>query len=246
MHRSRRTTRMRHSTWRRHWAGAAHARGWSLPWHEALGRWTALETWWGALVTGRRERARTAGESLRRRTLTGTWRTPWWWWAALLPWTRRTLAWGRPLSGRRGLLLLGRRRTVSSASTGTAHGSVSKGDWCWRCVLLCGLDDLVVEKVECGAKDDPLDAVFVALSQGLPNGLFFGGLACDTDTGPSTVGSGWVLLDLAKLDTFRRNVMAGISKVEHGPEGGVWIGFRDLEEGEVRGVWRGERELVDG
>jgi len=39
--------------------------------------------------------------------------------------------------------------------------------------------------------------------------------------------------------------MTSIGKIEHAPEGGVWIGFRYLEEREIRRIWRGKGELVN-
>jgi hypothetical protein len=74
----------------------------------------------------------------------------------------------------------------------------------------------------------------------LPDGFLLWCLARDTDARAASVWARRVLLDLAKLDTLWRDIMAGISKVEHAPEGSVGVGFGDLEERKIRRIWRGQ------
>jgi len=82
-----------------------------------------------------------------------------------------------------------------------------------------------LEQVEGSAEDDPFDAVLVSLTEGLPNSFFLGGFTSDADAGAATVGTWWVLLDLTKLDSLWGDVMTSISKIEHAPESGIWIGL---------------------
>jgi len=111
--------------------------------------------------------------------------------------------------------------------------------------LFDGFEDLVVEKIKCGAEDYPLDTIFVAFSQCLPYRLLLGGLSRDRDSRATATRTRGVLLDLAKFDTLGGNEVARVGKVEHAPERGVRVGFGDLEEGEIGGVWGGQGELVD-
>jgi len=87
-----------------------------------------------------------------------------------------------------------------------------------RWVLLRSLDDLVVEKIEGSAEDDPLDTVFVTLTEGLPYGLFLGGLSGDCNSSAAAVWPRWILLDLAELDSFGGNIVSGVCEIEQGPE----------------------------
>jgi hypothetical protein len=103
-----------------------------------------------------------------------------------------------------------------------------------------------LEKVEGGTQHDPLYAVLVAFSQGLPYGLFLGGPAGDADSSATATRPWGVLLDLAKFDALGGYIVAGVGKVEHAPEGGVGVRFRDLEERQIGGVRGGEGEFVDG
>ncbi len=82
-----------------------------------------------------------------------------------------------------------------------------------------------LEEIEGCAEDDPLDAVLVALAEGLPDGLFLGRLAGYADAGAAAVGARGVLLDLAKFDALGRDVMPGVGKIEHAPKGSIWVGL---------------------
>jgi hypothetical protein len=104
---------------------------------------------------------------------------------------------------------------------------------------LCNRKSLL-EKVQSGAENDPFDAVFITIAEGLPDSFLLRRLARDGDSCATSPGAGRVLLDTAKLDPLGRNEMARICEIEHAPELGVWIGFRNLEEREVIRVWRGE------
>jgi hypothetical protein len=64
-----------------------------------------------------------------------------------------------------------RNRCWSTArSRGTVGHGTGRGKWRW--VLLGGLHDLVIEKVQYRAENDPFDTVFVSFSQGLPDCFF--------------------------------------------------------------------------
>jgi hypothetical protein len=82
-----------------------------------------------------------------------------------------------------------------------------------------------LEQVEGSTEDDPFDTVLVSLTEGLPNRFFLGRFTGDADAGAATMGTWWILLDLAKLDSLWGYVMASISKIEHAPESGIWIGL---------------------
>lgn len=90
-----------------------------------------------------------------------------------------------------------------------------------------------LKKVQCSAQDHPFDAIFVAFSQCLPHGLFFRCFASYTDSRASAIGTGRVLLDLAKFDTLGRNVVPRVREVEHAPERCIRVWFGDLEERKV-------------
>lgn len=81
------------------------------------------------------------------------------------------------------------------------------------CLLGRG-DNLVVEDGERGTEDDPFDAVLVSVADALPDGFLLVRPAGDGDAS-SAAGFGRVLADPAKLDSSRRDQVAGVGKVEH-------------------------------
>lgn len=151
--------------------------------------------------------------------------------------------------------------------------SVLQSDWTSsrgrrrRGIFLCSLEDFiattnwqsgvehwalkwnnVLQEIEGSTENNPFDAIFVTLTEGLPDGLFFGSLSSDTYpcATAGAIRAGGILLDLAKFDTLWWDVMASISKVEHGPEGSIGIGLGNLEERKIRRIRRRKGELVDG
>lgn len=156
----------------------------------------------------------------------------------------------------------------ASRTRGRARSAIDRrrrrGDWAWiaqshrwwtgsRCaacarrwwILLGGFDDFVVEEVQSCAKHDPFDAVLVALAESLPYGLLFWCLARDANPGTASIGTWWVLLDLAEFDAFRGYIVASVGKVEHAPECSIGVWLRDLKERQIRGIGGRKRELVD-
>ena len=103
-----------------------------------------------------------------------------------------------------------------------------------------------LEKVQCGAQDDPLDTVLVTLAECLPHRLLLCRLPRDAYPRTAAVGTRRVLLNLPELDALRRDIMPGVGKVEHTPELGIGVGFGYLEEREIARVWGRQGKLVDG
>ena len=103
-----------------------------------------------------------------------------------------------------------------------------------------------LEKVQCGAQDDPLDTVLVTLAECLPHRLLLCRLPRDAYPRTAAVGPRRVLLNLPELDARRRDVMPGVGKVEHTPELRIGVGFRYFKKREISGVRRGKRKLVNG
>jgi len=95
----------------------------------------------------------------------------------------------------------------------------------WRGIFLGGLDNFIIQQIKCCAEDDPFYAVLVALSQGLPDGLFLGRFSCDAYSSSTTVWTRWILLYLSKLDALWGYVVTSIGKVEHAPEGSIGVGL---------------------
>ena len=103
-----------------------------------------------------------------------------------------------------------------------------------------------LEKIQRSTQDDPFDTVLVALSQCLPDRFLLGSFAGDADPRAASIGTGRVLLDLAKFDTLWWDVVPGVGEVEHAPESGIRIWLGDLEKWEVSGIRGRESKLVDG
>lgn len=104
----------------------------------------------------------------------------------------------------------------------------------------------VLEKVQCCTQDNPFYAVFVALTERLPNRLLLCSFSSDADACAASVGAWRVLLDLAEFDALRWDVVPSIGEVEHAPKLRVWVGLGYLKQRKIAGVWRGKRKLVDG
>lgn len=117
-------------------------------------------------------------------------------------------------------------------------------------VTSCRPDDFLIDKVERGTKDNPLDHILVAFAKSLPYGFLFGGTTSDSYAGSSTAtfSRNRIFLDATELDTLGRNQVAGIRKVEHGPPSRVGVRLGDLEQGLIvtRSVGVRQRELVHG
>lgn len=115
-------------------------------------------------------------------------------------------------------------------------------------VPLGGLHDLLVDQVECGAQHDPLDHVLVALAKRLPHGTLLGSAAVDRHARAraTAIARDGILLDSSELDTLRRDQVARVRKVKHGPEHRIRVGLGNLEEGLVISghIGVGERQLV--
>jgi len=81
------------------------------------------------------------------------------------------------------------------------------------CCLLCRTDNFVVQNYESGTDDDPFDHIFISFSERFPNCLFF--VSFPNDRNPSSSSRfGSVLLDAAEFDSFRRDEVTGVAKID--------------------------------
>jgi hypothetical protein len=94
----------------------------------------------------------------------------------------------------------------------------------------------LLEKIQSRTKYDPFHTVLVAFSQGLPHCLLLRGFPRDADTRTATIRARGVLLYLAKFNSFRRNIMTSICKIEQAPECCIGIRLGYLKEGKIRGI----------
>lgn len=128
---------------------------------------------------------------------------------------------------------------------GIIGGRITTRNRRWR-ILLGRFNYFVVEEVERGAKDNPLDTIFISFAKSLPYSLFFWSLASDTDSSASTPRTWRILLNLAKLDPLRGDVMTGISKIKHAPKCSIRIRLGYLKQWKVGGIGGRQREFIDG
>jgi len=88
-----------------------------------------------------------------------------------------------------------------------------------------------LEKIKRGAQHNPLHTILVSLPERLPYSFLLRRLSRDTDSGPTTIRPGRVLLDLAKLNPLGWDIMPRIREIKQAPERCIWVRFADLEQG---------------
>lgn len=101
-----------------------------------------------------------------------------------------------------------------------------------------------LKQIERRAQHDPFNTVLIPFSQGLPDSFFLRSLSSDTDSSSPPIRTRWILLNFAKFDALRRDIVASIGEVKHAPKCCIWVGFGDLEQREIRRIGRRERKLV--
>lgn len=128
-------------------------------------------------------------------------------------WVRRRATIGHPRRMQLRRWTLRRRAHFTTHSTASIrHPHASR--WSSRRKSNTGLlrraHNLIVQHDQRRTDDDPLDHIFVALSECLPHGLFFLRLAGDGYSSPSSRFGG-ILLDTAELDALGRDEVAGVA-----------------------------------